>query len=223
LLYHMITGRIPFDDPSPTMMQYLHSHARRPRPSAIAPTLMPFDDVIVRAMALEPGQRYADARSMLDAARSALHGSSAMPARSIADAVAILVSVRDRDASSALDDALLLDLEVVLPVAERILIARGFALAGDFGSSALFVTRDAGVDPIAAARAIWADLERGPSRNPRVQIGVCVHRGPVLFDGSEARSGPLLQPATWPCSDSVDGVWVTAAIDASVATATRIC
>jgi len=146
-----------------------------------------------------------------------------MPARGIAETVAILVSVRDRGVDAGLDDALLRDVEAVLPVAERILIARGFALAVDFGSSALFVTRDAEVDPIAVARATWIELERRPSRNPRVQIGVCVHRGPAMFDGSEAISCPLLQPATWPISDVVEGVWVTSAIDPSVTTATRIC
>src|SRR6185503_7424125 len=32
LLYHMLVGEPPFADSSPTVMQYLHCHARRPRP-----------------------------------------------------------------------------------------------------------------------------------------------------------------------------------------------
>jgi serine/threonine protein kinase len=54
LAYHVLTGRMAFEEASITMSQYLHLHAARPRPSEVAPVSPALDEVITRAMAIEP-------------------------------------------------------------------------------------------------------------------------------------------------------------------------
>ncbi len=61
MAFHALTGRLPFEDESPTIVQYLHAHARRPKPSAFASLPPAIDDAITRAMAIDPAQRYASA------------------------------------------------------------------------------------------------------------------------------------------------------------------
>lgn len=218
LLYHMVTGRPAFCDPSETMTQYLHLHARRPRPSALAPVPARLDEVIVRAMAIEPADRFADARALLAAVRAAGR-ESRFHAATTADCGAIFATVVDTTSGSQLDEPLLADLEAVLPAVERLLSGRGFSLALDLGSSAVFVSPLHSLDAlIDAALAAWS-TER-PRRDPRVRIGLCVHRGPATIAGATVEPSSLLRPDTWQMPDPLEGVWVTAAIEP---TARRLC
>jgi serine/threonine protein kinase len=214
LLFHMLTGRMPFQDSSATMTQYLHLHARRPRASTIASVSQRLDDVIVRAMAIEPSARLPDPQSLLAAVRAAMRESTVHRAVGEIDCGAILVTVEDRNAGSVLDENLLDDLEAVLPIAERFLGNLSFTLAVDLGSSALFVT-SAGTpqEHVEAALAVWEKLERRRSFDPRVRVGLCVQHGVASVVGNEVQAGPLLRPATWDIPDEIEGVWVTSAID----------
>ena len=222
LLFHLITGHLPFDDPSVTMTQYLHLHARRPRPSAVAAVPERLDHVIASAMAIEPSERFADAPSLLAAARAALRASAAVADVRATDAAAILVTTADRDPGGPLDEALLDDLEGVLPAAERFLAGCGFTLAVDLGSTALFVAPlDAGGDPVAVARATWVALTT-PPRHARVQIGVAAHRGSATYAGAQLQPGALVRPATWRLPDALEGVWVTAAIEPGAPNGRRV-
>ena len=214
LLFHMLTGRLPFSDPSATMTQYLHLHARRPTVSALAPVSRRLDDVIVRAMAVAPTDRFDGPRSLLAAAAAALRDTAMVqvPAGDV-PCVAILVSAGDRNQGASLDAALLDDLEGVLPAAERMLVAYGFQLAVDLGSSALFVMRaDPSVDPVSVARGVFDELARRPRRDPRVRIGVGAHRDDAKFIGHEIQPCALLRPATWNMPDGIDGVWISDAV-----------
>ncbi|MBL0215504.1 MAG: serine/threonine protein kinase [Myxococcales bacterium] len=220
LLFHMLTGRLPFQDSSATMTQYLHLHARRPSVSSLAAVPRRLDDVIMRAMAIEPGERYHDPRSLLAAARACLRESTmvAVPTGEV-PCVAILVSAGDRSAGASLDAALLDDLEGVLPAAERLLVAHGFQLAVDLGSSALFVTRAETVpDPVAVASSVFDQLAKRPRRDPRVRISVGVHRDEATYVGPEIQPCALLRPATWNLPEAIEGVWVTGKIDATAPT-----
>jgi serine/threonine-protein kinase len=221
LAFFVLAGRMPFEDTSQTMTQYLHLHARRPRVSAAAAVASRIDDVIARAMAIEPIERFGDPLSLLAAFRAALRDTSPLAAVEVIDAAAILVTVRGE--AAGLDEALLTDLEAVLPAAERALAAAGFALALDLGSSAVFAHH--GCDPhhaIATAVAVWDQLAQRRHRDPRVRIGICVHRAPATFHGAELRSGTLLQPASWGIPDELEGVWATSAIAHGATNATRL-
>jgi serine/threonine-protein kinase len=221
LAFFLMTARMPFEDPSPTMTQYLHLHARRPRVSAAAPASPRIDDVVARAMAIEPAERFSDPLSMLAALRAAVRDSAPLAAVEVADAAAILVTARA--VAFALDEALLTDLEAVLPAAERALAAAGFAPALDLGSSAVFAKHHCDArDAIATAVAVWDLLAQRPRGDPRVRIGISVHRAPATFIGAEVRSGTLLRPASWGLPDDVDGVWATSAIVAGAPNGTRL-
>ncbi len=217
LLFHMLTGRLPFQDSSATMTQYLHLHARRPIVSSLVSVSRQLDDVVARAMAIEPAERFTDPRSMLAAARAALRASAMVqvPGDEVA-CVAILVSAGDRGGGALLDAALLDDLEGVLPAAERMLVAQGFQLAVDLGSSALFVTRAELIpDPIALANDVFEQLSRRPRRDPRVRVGLGVHRDGARYVGHEIQPCPLLRPATWNLPEAIEGVWITSHLDES--------
>lgn len=211
LAFFLLTGRMPFEDPSLTMTQYLHLHARRPKVSAAAPVPPRIDDVVARAMAIEPAERFSDPLSMLAALRSALRDTAPVAAVEIGDASAILVHVRE--VSGALDEVLLTDLEAVLPAAERALASAGFPLALDLGSSAVFVRHGcAAHEAVAVALAVWDALAQRPHRDPRVKIGICVHRAPATFVGAEVRSAALLRPASWGVPEELEGVWASPAV-----------
>jgi len=211
LAFFLLTGRMPFEDASLTMMQYLHLHARRPKVSAAASVPPRIDDVVARAMAIEPAERFSDPLSMLAACRAALRDTAPTAAVEIAEAAAILVAVRE--AGGSLDEAVLTDLEAVLPAAERALGAAGFPLALDLGSSAVFAKHHCGAhEAVAAALAVWDQLAGRRHRDPRVRIGICVHRASATFLGAEIRSGTLLQPGSWGIPDDLEGVWATGAV-----------
>ena len=223
LLFHMLTGRLPFQDPSATMTQYLHLHARRPRASNLVGACAKLDDVITRSMAIEPNERYPDVAAMLAGLRAAVRNTSITRAVSIEDSVGILCVVSDATGGAAFDEALLRDLEGVLPAAERFLSARGFSLAVDLGSSALFVAQRSTLgDPVAVALAAWDDLERRPRRDPRVRIRICVHREEAPFVGTEIQSCGLLRPALWNLPEVADGLWITGAVDPATPSARRL-
>src|SRR5262249_62419660 len=105
LAFFLPTGPMPFEDPSLTMTQYLPLHARRPRVSAAVPVPPRVDDVVARAMAIEPAERFSDPLSLLAAFRAALRDSAPIAAVEVTDAAAILVAVRDD--GTGLDEPLL--------------------------------------------------------------------------------------------------------------------
>jgi eukaryotic-like serine/threonine-protein kinase len=221
LSFFMFTGQMPFADASMTMTQYLHLHARRPRVSAAAPVPARIDDVVARAMAIEPAERFSDPLSMLAAFRAAVRDSAPIAAVEVADAAAILVSVRET--TGVLDEAVLTDLEAVLPAAERALTAAGFALALDLGSTAVFAKHHCDPDEaVATAIAVWDQLGQRPHRDPRVRIGICVHRASATFIGTEIRSGTLLRPASWGIPDDIEGVWATGEVAGGAPDGTRL-
>lgn len=221
LAFFLLTGHMPFEDASLTMTQYLHLHARRPRVSVAAPVPPRIDDVVARAMAIEPAERFSDPLSLLAALRSALRDSAPIAAVEIADAAAVLIAVRD--AGGSLDEALLTDLEAVLPAAERALTAAGFTLVLDLGSSAVFAQAHCEGDrAVAAALAVWDQLAQRRNPHPRVRIGLCVHRASATFHGTELRAGALLQPASWGIPDDLEGVWATPAAASGATGTTRL-
>lgn len=71
LLYHMLTGKLPFDDQSRTVMQYMHLHGQRPRASSRANVGPALDEVVARAMAPDRRDRFAAPDEFLSALQRA--------------------------------------------------------------------------------------------------------------------------------------------------------
>jgi len=73
MLYEMLTGVLPFDDPSPTALALKHLTADPPSPRQINPALSPeVEAVLYRALAKRPEQRYRSGKALIDALQQAL-------------------------------------------------------------------------------------------------------------------------------------------------------
>ncbi len=72
VIYHCLTGRVPYPADEPAAAMFAHISAEPPRASAHKPTLPPaVDDIIARALAKQPAQRYPDCAAFLDALATA--------------------------------------------------------------------------------------------------------------------------------------------------------
>src|SRR5262249_54158033 len=78
LLYHMVTGEIPFAQAvgagEPTLLEHMHVRAGRPLPSARVEVSRELDAVVTTAMSIEPESRYPSAQAFLEALRAATTG-----------------------------------------------------------------------------------------------------------------------------------------------------
>lgn len=63
ILYEVLTGRTPWGDEEPSAAEVMH-RPLPPRPSSIAPGDRDLDAICVKALSLEPGERYASAAAL---------------------------------------------------------------------------------------------------------------------------------------------------------------
>jgi len=72
ILYEMLTGRLPFEGQTPLAVILQHVRDEVPPPSTMNPSLSPvWDEVIRRALAKDPNDRYPSAQAMDDALQTA--------------------------------------------------------------------------------------------------------------------------------------------------------
>jgi eukaryotic-like serine/threonine-protein kinase len=194
-LYHMLVGEPPFADSSASVMQYLHCHARRPRPSTRASLPAALDDVVATAMAIEVDRRHAGPRELHAACRAAVGAEET--AGQVRAALAVRVDVRvgaDADAGElgpALDDA-----EAVWSAARAHFCTRGFVPALEASESMLFVRplADAGPDGVAEFEQLVTERA---GRHPAVSVAVLSRSGDVSFAGRAPLAGSLLAISDW--------------------------
>ena len=73
MLYEMLTGVVPFHDPSPAALAVKHLTEDPPRPRSLNPSLNPsVEAVLLRALRKQPAERYATGREMLSALERSL-------------------------------------------------------------------------------------------------------------------------------------------------------
>ena len=78
VLFHAVTGSVPFIRGNDLERMWAHAHDPAPAPSSIEPRLPPaLDDVITRALAKRADDRYQSAGEFAKAARAATSGTSA--------------------------------------------------------------------------------------------------------------------------------------------------
>ncbi len=75
VLYQCMTGRKPFEHETEVAVMFAHVNEARPRPSAVRPELEAFDDLMTRALALDPEERFQSGAELAEAL--AMTGSSA--------------------------------------------------------------------------------------------------------------------------------------------------
>jgi len=78
ILYEMLTGTVPFNDPSPASLALQHITQAPPLPRSINPELSQgVEDVLLKALEKDPRKRYQSGEALMDALKTAL---SARPA-----------------------------------------------------------------------------------------------------------------------------------------------
>jgi serine/threonine protein kinase len=90
LLFKLLSGEVPFPKDGEAARLYAHLHDPPPAPSLFVPEIpMELDDVVIRAMSKEPGDRYPSAGDLGRAAVAALSGGSPeLPERTVATGAA---------------------------------------------------------------------------------------------------------------------------------------
>ncbi len=210
LTYHLLVGRMPFDESSMTMAEYLHLHARRPAVSAAAPVHGGIDAAVARAMAIDPAARFPGPLAYLAALRAAIVDEHE-PAVTAATTTGILVAYRAP--AELMDELLLEELEELLPSAGRHLAGHGFRLALDLGDAALFVPTNSdatGQDACAIAVGTYDTLLPRTHRLPGVELAIVIHRAPLELVGDRVEGGALADLSTWPVAADHPGVVATA-------------
>jgi len=83
VLYEMLTGRTPFDADTPAAVLMKHAQDPLPLPREVDPSIPePFERVVLKALAKDPDDRYADAEAMARAlAEAAEEAAVELPAR----------------------------------------------------------------------------------------------------------------------------------------------
>jgi serine/threonine protein kinase len=75
ILYEMLAGRVPFDDPSPSAIALQHLTLPVPPPSHLNPDLdAGVDAALLKALSKEPGDRYHSGAALVEALENALQG-----------------------------------------------------------------------------------------------------------------------------------------------------
>ncbi len=110
ILYEMLTGVVPFDDPSPTAMALQHLTVAPPPLRELNPELSAeVEAVLLKALSKPPADRYPTGKALMDALEKALLASSPTPAKRpslpLPPAGARLSAMRQLQAEAALPPA----------------------------------------------------------------------------------------------------------------------
>jgi serine/threonine protein kinase len=123
LLFHVLTGRYPFESDDSLEIERMHLEAPPPTPSQLAPITPELDRLVSRAMAKRPEDRPSSVGDLVDELRAAIAGTTG--AERVVPVVAVHVDIRvDEPSDAALDRIAAHQAEV----ADR-LVAGGFAIA----------------------------------------------------------------------------------------------
>ena len=105
ILYHMLTGTVPFDDPSPTSVALQHCTLPPPPPRTVNPDLSEeVEVVLLRALNKVPEERYPSGAALMDALEAALTGdvsAQRLQEQGVADSSASLSRMSSLVASSS--------------------------------------------------------------------------------------------------------------------------
>ena len=107
VLYHCLTGRMPFERDTDVAVIYAHLSEPPPRPSRMRPDLADgFDDVIARALDKNPERRFQTCAELMGAARAVVESagplSETIPPRRSSTAAPAMEEVRDARRSRVL-------------------------------------------------------------------------------------------------------------------------
>lgn len=211
LSYYMLTGELPFHDPSLMNLQWMALKMAPKKPSAMAPVGSAFDQVILRALGKQPMERQSSVKEFFAEFRAVVEGVPIdVNEQHDRRMLAIYVNVRvASEAWSALDDGeeeLLEDMRSCITPLQRTLIQKGFMLSMIIGDTRLFMRELVGEgDREAAGRMdvvrTMIELERELAQrltfDDRVRIDLCLNVGTAEIAGGKIAGGELLQTSNW--------------------------
>jgi serine/threonine protein kinase len=80
ILYQMLTGSLPFDDPSPTSLVLQHLTLEPPAPRSINPGLSPAaEEVLLAGLSKLPSQRFQSGKALMDALEASMKSADQAP------------------------------------------------------------------------------------------------------------------------------------------------
>jgi serine/threonine-protein kinase len=223
LAFQMVTGRLPWPEESVTTLRHLHLQAPRPVVSQHACATPAVDQVIARAMSIEPEDRQAGPFQLLAELRWAARGGSEHDrvAAQSCQALGVHVDVRvDASVEEELSDRVVDEVTALMGTVTEALREAGLRAAVEGGSSALLVLPlPQGAETSAQAReaairrvlAIVGEDERRRGRDRCARLCLCLHAGWLILRGERPVGGELLRLAAWVPDAAAEGVLATAA------------
>ena len=203
LAYTMLVGTPPFAEESPTILRYMHSHARRPRASSRGCVTSVMDSVISQAMAISRDDRPRSVALFLQKFREAA-GVGVCTGASTAIECAIYATV---DCSSnqlaAPDEPTVSRLAAARDRLARVLQSHGCETIFSTASEVLSVLPDVG-ESAQQLQAGLATIAQGDES--ALGWRICMRFGQVERRDSRVVDGEVFRMGAWPKCPSA-GVW----------------
>jgi serine/threonine-protein kinase len=206
LVYHLLTGRLPFVHMQAGVIREMHLRAPPPLPSLRAPVSGAIDDVVVRAMAKLPADRFDGAGAVLAALRSAVGAPGGRsPAPCSGHGIALRIEASLAAPFEELDDETLARFEDILPRLSQPLVALGLRIVIE-GSDSMLLVGALPEDP-RRERADREDILAAAAAAHR-QIVAELADAPVRFGirGQVGLVDDLLRPGAWQAAPPLAGV-----------------
>jgi serine/threonine-protein kinase len=103
-LYHMVTGQVPFDGPSPSAVMHKHLKEELTPPDHLVPELSTgISEIIEVAMAKDRRQRYATTADLLDDLEAVANGQPPLQARKMFDLASLATLDRPGDTAALVE------------------------------------------------------------------------------------------------------------------------
>jgi serine/threonine-protein kinase len=194
LLFHMLTGRLPFEASDASALEDKHLHAPPPSASALAPVPRGLDDVIARALAKDKAERYPGVAALIAEAWAAAEDERAqMPcialyvhASESSGGAGSDVDVPVDENADDLDDAL----DAALAHAMVQITAAGMTIVWETAAGMLGIVTD--TEPRSVAAVLDCALA---ICHPALVIAI--HVDVVEIDGGQVTAGPVLHLGAW--------------------------
>jgi eukaryotic-like serine/threonine-protein kinase len=217
LMYHMMTGRVPFRGFTQQETDRMIQESPAPRPSQSAAVSQAVDAVVLKCMNKNAQDRYPSAQAVLDALREAVLGGPASQApESSRRAAAVHVDVRPQGDADQSDEMLLDDISSVLDMTEQALREAGFAILLQTGTTLLGARVLSDDEPTSTkehddareqARALTRRIATRSGAHPALRVEVRLHVDSAVLRGpqsSPAIGGVVVDVSAWPADSVVD-------------------
>lgn len=193
-VFFLLTGRPPFIARTMLEVERMHLEQAPPRVSEHAAIGTALDDVLRKAMAKQPADRFATVGELVRAFAAALVDAPEVAASPCFAALAM---------ATTSDELALLD---YLDAVEDLLCARGLTVALRAGAACLAV-RTCGDGDAHIVATLVDELRRVAAAHPDVAATVAIKRGMAVVT-AEGASGPLLEYARWAPRSASTGIHV---------------